>query len=121
MGNLRLVCYPGDDVAFESAVHALFARLAIGAATDDELAAAVVEELRRIGAHIRATADGFRIRGVPSRLRGGVVDSRGDHRLAMVGAVAGLSSREGVDVRGAEAVGTSFPGFFGVLDQLSTV
>jgi 3-phosphoshikimate 1-carboxyvinyltransferase len=82
---------------------------------------AVVEELRRIGAHIRATPDGFRIRGVPARLRGGVVDSRGDHRLAMVGAVAGLSSREGVDVQGAEAVGTSFPGVFGVLQQLSTV
>jgi 3-phosphoshikimate 1-carboxyvinyltransferase len=81
----------------------------------------VVEELRRIGAHIRATPDGFRIRGVPARLRGGVLDARGDHRLAMVGAVAGLSSREGVDVRGAEAVETSFPGFFGVLDQLSTV
>jgi 3-phosphoshikimate 1-carboxyvinyltransferase len=78
----------------------------------------VVEELRRIGAHIRATPDGFRIRGVPARLRGGVLDARGDHRLAMVGAVAGLSSREGVEVRGAEAVGTSFPGFFRVLEQL---
>ena len=81
----------------------------------------VVEELRRIGAHIRATPDGFRIRGVPARLRGGVLDARGDHRLSMVGAVAGLSSREGVDVRGAEAVATSFPGFFQVLHQLSTV
>ena len=50
---------------------------------------AVVEELRRIGGHIRATRDGFRIKGVPARLRGGVVDSRGDHRLAMLGAVAG--------------------------------
>ena len=74
----------------------------------------VVEELRRIGAHIRATPDGFRVRGVPARLRGGTFDARGDHRLAMVGAVAGLSSREGVDLRGAEAVGTSFPGFYGV-------
>ena len=81
----------------------------------------VVEELRRIGAHIRATSDGFRIRGVPARLRGGTVNARGDHRLAMVGAVAGLSSREGVDLRGAEAVETSFPGFFRVLAQLSTV
>jgi 3-phosphoshikimate 1-carboxyvinyltransferase len=81
----------------------------------------VVEELRRIGAHIRATSDGFRIRGVPARLRGGTVNARGDHRLAMVGAVAGLSSREGVDLRGAEAVETSFPGFFRVLEQLSTI
>jgi hypothetical protein len=46
MRNLRLVCYPGDDDAFESAVQALFARLAIEADTDDDLAAAIVEKLR---------------------------------------------------------------------------
>lgn len=80
---------------------------------------AVVDGLRSLGAHIRATPDGFRVRGVPARLRGGVVDARGDHRLAMLGAVAGVSSREGVDVRGAEAVETSFPGFFDVLEQLT--
>ena len=80
---------------------------------------AVVEELRRIGAHIRATRDGFRIRGVPTRLRGGVFDSRGDHRLAMLGAVAGLSSREGVELRGADDVDASFPGFFEVLGQIA--
>ena len=78
----------------------------------------VVEELRRIGGHIRATRDGFRVRGVPTRLRGGIVDSRGDHRLAMLGAVAGVSSQEGVELRGPDAVGTSFPGFFEVLRQL---
>ena len=54
----------------------------------------VVDGLRRIGGHIRATRDGFRVRGVPARLRGGTFDSRGDHRLAMLGAVAGLSSIE---------------------------
>jgi len=80
---------------------------------------AVVEELRRVGAHIRATPDGFRIRGVPARLRGGTFDARGDHRLAMLGAAAGVSSREGVALQGAaEAVETSFPGFFQVLEQL---
>ena len=80
---------------------------------------AVVEELRRIGAHIRATRDGFRIRGVPTRLRGGVVDSRGDHRVAMLGAIAGLASREGVELEGADVVDVSFPGFFEVLAQLA--
>ncbi len=78
----------------------------------------VVEELRRIGAHIRATPDGFRIRGVPARLRGGVVDTHGDHRLAMLGAVAGIASREGVDIAGADVVETSFPGFYELLAQL---
>jgi 3-phosphoshikimate 1-carboxyvinyltransferase len=80
---------------------------------------AVAEELRRLGAHVRATPDGFRIRGVPARVRGGIFDTRGDHRLAMLGAVAGVSSREGVELRGAEAVETSFPGFFEVLEQLT--
>jgi len=80
---------------------------------------AVVEDLRRVGGHIRATPDGFRIKGVPTRLRGGVVDSRGDHRLAMLGAVVGVASREGVQLRGAEAAATSFPGFFDVLEQVA--
>jgi 3-phosphoshikimate 1-carboxyvinyltransferase len=80
---------------------------------------AVADELRRLGAHVRATPDGFRIRGVPARVRGGIFDARGDHRLAMLGAVAGVSSREGVELRGAEAVETSFPGFFEVLEQLT--
>jgi len=82
---------------------------------------AVAEELRRVGAHIRPTRDGFRIRGVPARLRGGIFDSRGDHRLAMLGAVVGLSSREGVELRGADAVDVSFPGFFDLLGQLTAV
>jgi 3-phosphoshikimate 1-carboxyvinyltransferase len=81
--------------------------------------AGVVEELRRIGAHIRATRDGFRVKGVPARLRGGLVESRGDHRLAMLGAVAGVSSREGVELHGSDAVEVSFPGFFEVLGQIA--
>ena len=79
----------------------------------------VAEELRRVGGHVRATGDGWRIRGVPARLRGGVFDARGDHRLAMLGAVAGVSSKEGVELRGADAVESSFPGFFRVLEQLT--
>jgi 3-phosphoshikimate 1-carboxyvinyltransferase len=79
---------------------------------------AVVDGLRRLGAHIRATPDGFTVRGVPSRLRGGSVDARGDHRIAMLGAVAGLVSREGVEVEGAEVAAVSFPGFFDLLDSL---
>jgi 3-phosphoshikimate 1-carboxyvinyltransferase len=79
---------------------------------------AVVDGLRSLGAHIRATPDGFKVRGVPTRLRGGSIDARGDHRIAMLGAVAGLASREGVDVKGAESASVSFPGFFDLLDSL---
>lgn len=80
---------------------------------------ALVDELRRIGGRIRATSDGFRVKGVPARLRGGIVDTHGDHRLAMLGAVAGVASREGVALRGADAVAVSFPGFFDVLEQVA--
>jgi len=79
---------------------------------------AVVDGLRRLGAHIRATPDGFKVRGVPTRLRGGSIDAQGDHRIAMLGAVAGLVSREGVELKGAESAAVSFPGFFDLLESL---
>jgi 3-phosphoshikimate 1-carboxyvinyltransferase len=72
--------------------------------------AGVVEGLRGLGAEIEATDDGFAVTGTGG-LRGGTIDSLGDHRLAMVGAVAGLASREGVEVIGMEAAAVSYPGF----------
>jgi 3-phosphoshikimate 1-carboxyvinyltransferase len=75
--------------------------------------------LRDLGVRISPTADGFRVKGVPSRPRGGRMESAGDHRVAILGAVAGLLSREGVRVEGAEAVSISFPGFFETLAQVA--
>jgi 3-phosphoshikimate 1-carboxyvinyltransferase len=72
--------------------------------------AGVVEGLRGLGAEIEATEDGFAVRGTGG-LRGGTIEARGDHRLAMLGAVAGLASREGVEVVGMEAAAVSYPGF----------
>jgi 3-phosphoshikimate 1-carboxyvinyltransferase len=72
--------------------------------------AAVVDGLRGLGARIEATEDGFAVEGTGG-LRGGVIDAQGDHRLAMLGAVAGLASREGVEVIGMEAAAVSYPGF----------
>jgi 3-phosphoshikimate 1-carboxyvinyltransferase len=79
---------------------------------------ATADALRAVGGHVRATADGLRIRGVPTRLRGGIVESRGDHRIAMLGAVAGVASGQGVQIRDADAVAVSFPGFFDLLSRL---
>ena len=72
--------------------------------------AGVVEGLRGLGAEIEATPDGFVVNGTGG-IRGGTIDSRGDHRLAMLGAVAGLASSEGVTVEGMEAAAISYPGF----------
>jgi 3-phosphoshikimate 1-carboxyvinyltransferase len=72
--------------------------------------AAMVEGLRGLGADIEATEDGFAVTGTGG-LDGGVIDSGGDHRLAMLGAVAGLASHEGVTVEGMDAAAVSYPLF----------
>lgn len=79
---------------------------------------AVATGLRALGADIRTTRDGFRVRGVAGRPRGGAMESRGDHRIAMVAAIAGLVSREGVEIGDSGAVAVSFPGFFDLLETL---
>ncbi|HEY2216104.1 MAG TPA: 3-phosphoshikimate 1-carboxyvinyltransferase [Solirubrobacteraceae bacterium] len=72
--------------------------------------AGVVDGLRGLGGEIEATEDGFAVRGTGG-LRGGTIDAEGDHRMAMMGAVAGLASREGVEVIGMEAAAVSYPSF----------
>jgi len=72
--------------------------------------ATVVEGLRGLGADIEATEDGFAVEGT-GEIRGGAIASHGDHRLAMLGAVAGLASREGVEVHGMDAAAVSYPSF----------
>ena len=72
--------------------------------------AGVVDGLRALGAAIEATEDGFAVTGTGG-LRGGRIAARGDHRMAMLGAVAGLASRDGVEVEGMEAAAVSYPTF----------
>jgi 3-phosphoshikimate 1-carboxyvinyltransferase len=72
--------------------------------------ATVVDGLSALGATIEATDDGFVVTG-SGGLRGGRIASHGDHRLAMLGAIAGLASLEGVEVDGMEAADVSYPRF----------
>jgi 3-phosphoshikimate 1-carboxyvinyltransferase len=70
----------------------------------------VTAALRELGGKIESTEDGMAIEGTGG-LRGGTIDSHGDHRIAMLGAVGGLASREGVEVHGMDAAAVSYPGF----------
>jgi 3-phosphoshikimate 1-carboxyvinyltransferase len=79
-------------------------------AKESDRIAGIVEGLSALGAEIEGRPDGFAVRGTGG-LRGGTIEARGDHRLAMVGAVAGLASRDGVEVEGFESVEVSYPGF----------
>jgi len=80
---------------------------------------ALVDALRALGLRAKAHEDGFEVTGLPTRPRGGRIDARGDHRIAMLGAVAGVASREGVEIEGFESVGVSFPGFHDLLELVS--
>ena len=75
------------------------------------------QQLTAIGVHIEEKTDGFVVRGM-GRVPGGSGQSRGDHRLAMSLAVAGLASENGVTVEGADMVTQSFPCFFEMLKQM---
>ncbi|HET9322466.1 MAG TPA: 3-phosphoshikimate 1-carboxyvinyltransferase [Gaiellaceae bacterium] len=80
----------------------------------------VTTVLRSLGVRITAIEDGFRGKGVPTRPKGGgVVSAGGDHRIAMLAAVAGLVSREGVELQDPESVAVSFPGFFDLLESVT--
>jgi len=83
----------------------------------DRLAA--LEQLGPLGAHVEVTADGLVVRGLGGgALRGGRIESRGDHRIAMAFAVAGLRAERGVEIDDPECVAVSFPGFFSSLTGL---
>lgn len=71
---------------------------------------AICSGLRRMGADIVATEAGFIVEG-PGELRGAELDGRGDHRIVMALAVAGLAATGETRIRGAERIGDSYPGF----------
>lgn len=78
----------------------------------------VAANLRALGVEVDTAEDGFHIRG-GQRFRGGVVHSRGDHRIAMAFAVAGLAAESEVTVEEAEAASVSFPEFWDTLTSVA--
>ena len=79
--------------------------------------AAIAEGLGAMGADITSLEDGWVIRG-PRHLEGARVQSRGDHRVAMALAVAGLLADGTTEIEDAECVDISYPGFFDHLESL---
>ncbi len=80
--------------------------------------AALAGELGRLGARVREEPDGLTIDGGGS-LVGGPCQSRGDHRMAMLLAVAGLVASGGTQVHETACIDTSFPGFAAQLAALA--
>lgn len=81
---------------------------------------AMVAGLRNIGVNVEELEDGLVVHG-DTTLRGGVVDSFGDHRIAMSFAIAGLASESGVEVLDWDCVNISYPSFLSNLASIGGV
>jgi 3-phosphoshikimate 1-carboxyvinyltransferase len=80
--------------------------------------ALVVKNLRAMGAEVVEHEDGMDIPG-GQKLRGGVIDAGGDHRIAMAFAIAALRAEGETEIVGAEAASISFPEFFDYLEEMA--
>ena len=78
--------------------------------------AAMSAGLRALGVAVEEREDGMTIRG--GKLKGGAVESCGDHRIAMSFAIAALASAESVAIDDAACVDISFPSFFDLLGKI---
>lgn len=76
----------------------------------------VVENLRRMGAKVEEFPDGLKVE--KSKLKGAMIDTFHDHRIAMAFAVAGLFAEGETQINGAEWAAVSFPAFFETLESL---
>jgi 3-phosphoshikimate 1-carboxyvinyltransferase len=78
----------------------------------------IARNLRALGAEVEEFPDGMFVPGRQS-LRGSLVDSFGDHRIAMAFAIAGILARGETCIEGSECVSVSYPNFFEVLDSMT--
>ena len=81
--------------------------------------ATVAENLKRMGVDVEVRADGFRVPG-RQKLRAAVLDSFGDHRIAMAFAIAALAADGECAIDGAEAASVSFPEFYNTLRHITS-
>ncbi|HYV83731.1 MAG TPA: 3-phosphoshikimate 1-carboxyvinyltransferase [Pyrinomonadaceae bacterium] len=80
--------------------------------------AATAANLRAMGAEVEEFEDGLAVSG-PTQLHGALIDSHGDHRIAMAFSVAALVAKGETEIDGAECVGISFPEFFTLLESVA--
>ncbi|HEX5876514.1 MAG TPA: 3-phosphoshikimate 1-carboxyvinyltransferase [Pyrinomonadaceae bacterium] len=80
--------------------------------------AATAQNLRAMGADVEEFEDGLAVSG-PTRLHGAVIESFGDHRIAMAFSVAALLAEGKTEINGAECVAVSFPEFYGLLESVT--
>lgn len=83
---------------------------------ESDRATVLCREFGRMGVKVAIDGDLMHVHG--SRPAGAVIDSHGDHRIAMAAAVAGLRAQAPITIAGAECVAKSYPGFYDDLSEL---
>lgn len=83
---------------------------------ESDRALALFEEFTKIGGKIDIKGNNIKVVG--GSIKGGEIDSRNDHRIAMAGAIAGLNSELGVKIKNEQCVSKSYPNFFAELKRL---
>ena len=82
--------------------------------------AALADNLRRMGATVEERPDGLKVAGrTAGKLRGAEIEPRGDHRIAMAFAVAGLAAEGNTVIWDSDCAGVSFPTFFEELNRMA--
>ena len=91
---------------------------------ESDRAVALCEEFAALGAEVTVEGDLMTVHGCGvdsgGHLTGGLVDSRGDHRIAMAAAIASLACSTPVEIDGSECVTKSWPNFFEDLASIAT-
>jgi 3-phosphoshikimate 1-carboxyvinyltransferase len=82
--------------------------------------AALAENLKRMGAKVEERPDGLKVEGrAAGKLHGAEIDPRGDHRIAMAFAVAGLGAVGDTVIRDSDCAGVSYPAFYEDLKRVA--
>jgi 3-phosphoshikimate 1-carboxyvinyltransferase len=95
--------YARGDTALVNAAHARI--------KETDRIAVMAEELGKLGVSTEERPDGLVIHGKGEALSGGIVDSRGDHRIAMALGIGALGAAGPIEIEGAESAAVTYPGF----------
>jgi 3-phosphoshikimate 1-carboxyvinyltransferase len=102
-----LAAYAEGDTALVNAAHARI--------KETDRIAVMAEELGKLGVKTGERPDGLVVHGEGAGLKGGRIDSRGDHRIAMAFAAGALGAAGPVEIAGAECAAVTYPGFLELL------
>jgi 3-phosphoshikimate 1-carboxyvinyltransferase len=103
-----VAAFARGDTALVNAAHARI--------KETDRIAVMAAELGKLGVKVTERPDGLVIHGTGGPIKGGRIDSHGDHRVAMAFAAAALGAAGPVEIDGAESAAVTYPGFWELME-----